>query len=56
MLEIVRAVARQLVFSILLDYKYIFIYLFFYLVVKGRYEIIQGFEQCVSKCRPRTLR
>jgi len=56
MLEIVRAVARQLVFSILLDYKYIFIYLFFYLVVKGRYEIIQGFEQCVTKCRTRTLR
>jgi hypothetical protein len=56
MLEIVRAVARQLVFSILLDYKYIIIYLFFYLVVKGRYEIIQGFEQCVSKCRSRTMR
>ncbi len=56
MLEIVRAVARQLVFSIFLDYKYIIIYLFFYMVVKGRYEIIQGFEQCIPECRTKKFR
>lgn len=56
MLEIVRAVARQLVFSIFLDYKYIIIYLFFYMVVKGRLEIIQGFEQCIPGCRVKKLR
>lgn len=56
MLEIIRAVARQLVFSVFLDYKYIVIYLFFYMVVKGRLEIIQGFEQCIPGCRVKKLR
>lgn len=56
MLEIIRAVARQLVFSIFLDYKYIMIYLFFYMVVKGRLEIIQGFEQCMPGCKVKKVR
>ena len=56
MLEIIRAVARQLVFSIFLDYKYIIVYLFFYMVVKGRLEIIRGFEQCIHGCQVKTLR
>ena len=56
MLEIIRAVARQLVFSIFLDYKYIAVYLFIYMVVKGRLEIIQGFEQCMPGCRVKKLR
>lgn len=56
MLDIIRAVARQLVFSIFLDYKYIAIYLFIYIIVKGRLEIIYGFEQCIPGCRPRKLR
>ncbi len=56
MLEIIKAVARQLVFSILLDYKYVIIYLFFYMVVKGRLEIISGFEHCISGCRTKTFR
>lgn len=56
MLDIIRAVARQLVFSIFLDYKYIVIYLFFYMVVKGRLEIIQGFEHCIPGCRSKTIR
>ena len=56
MLEIIKAVARQLVFSILLDYKYVIIYLFFYMVVKGRLEIINGFEHCISGCRTKTFR
>ncbi len=56
MFEIVRAVARQLVFSILLDYKYIIIYLFFYMIVKSRYEIIQWFEQCIPECRTKKIR
>lgn len=56
MLEVIRAVARQLVFSILLDYKYIAVYLFIYMVVKGRLEIIQGFEQCMPGCRVKKLR
>lgn len=56
MLEIIKAVARQLIFSIFLDYKYIIIYLFFYMVVKGRLEIIQGFEHCISGCRTKKFR
>lgn len=56
MLEIIKAVARQLVFSIFFDYKYIVIYLFFYMVVKGRLEIINGFEHCISGCRTKKFR
>lgn len=56
MLEIVRAVARQLVFSIFLDYKYIVVYLFFYMVVKVRLEFLQGFEQCIPGCRTKKPR
>lgn len=56
MLDIIRAVARQLVFSIFLDYKYIAIYMFIYIIVKARLEIIYGFEQCINECRPRNLR
>jgi len=56
MLEIIKAVARQLIFSLFLDYKYIIIYLFFYMVVKGRLEIISGFEYCISGCRSRSFR
>lgn len=56
MLEIIKAVARQLIFSIFLDYKYIIIYLFFYMVVKARLEIINGFEHCISGCRSRRFR
>lgn len=55
MLEIIRAVARQLVFSLFLDYKYIIIYMFFYMTVKGRLEIIQGFEQCIPGCKAKKL-
>lgn len=56
MLEIIKAVARQLIFSIFFDYKYIIIYLFFYMVVKARLEIINGFEHCISGCRTRSFR
>lgn len=57
MLEIIRAVARQLVFSFFLDFKYISIYLFFYIIVKGRLEIIHGFEHCIpGGCRTKNLR
>jgi hypothetical protein len=56
MIEIIKAVARQLIFSIFLDYKYIIIYLFFYIVVKGRLEIINGFEHSISGCRSRSFR
>lgn len=52
MIEIIKAVARQLIFSIFLDYKYIIIYLFFYIVVKGRLEIINGFEHSISAADP----
>lgn len=58
MLEIIRAVAKQLVFSIFFDYKYIAVYLFFYIVVRGRLEIIHGFEQCIPRCgdkKPRQI-
>lgn len=56
MLEIIRAVARQLVISVFLDYKYIIVYLFFYMVVKGRLEFIQGFLQCIPGCRTKKPR
>jgi len=56
MLEIISAVARQLVFSIFLDYKYIAIYLFIYIIVRARLEIIYGFEQCINDLRTRSLR
>ena len=57
MLEIIRAVARQLIFSFFLDFKYISIYLFFYIIVKGRLEIIHGFEHCIpGGCRTKSLR
>lgn len=56
MLEIIRAVSRQLVFSIFLDFKYIAIYLFIYIIVRARLEIIYGFEQCINECRTRNIR
>jgi len=56
MQEIVSAVARQLVFSIFLDYKYIAIYLFIYIIVRAWLEIIYGFEQCINGCGRRDIR
>lgn len=56
MREIVSAVARQLVFSIFLDYKYIAVYLFICIIVRARLEILYGFEQCVNECRTRNFR
>jgi len=56
MQEIISTVARQLVFSVFLDYKYIAVYIFIYIIVRARLEIIYGFEQCIKGCRTRNLR